>query len=257
MKVLIIEDERIAADRLVDMLKELIPLVQVVAVLDSVEACSAFFKSDNGKVDLIFMDIELGDGQSFDVFDSIQLDAPVIFITAYQEHALRAFKLNSIDYLLKPLHRDELRAALEKFEKYHGDKGGQDLKAKLVDVLSELKVQMDTRDRKRFLAKSGTRLTSISAEQVAYFYTKEKYQYIKTKSNDDFVIDKRLDEIEAELDTRDFFRANRQFIVKYESVEKVYAWFSGKLKVQVNPTPYEEIIVSRLKAADFKKWLGE
>lgn len=137
MKVLIIEDERIAADRLVDMLKELIPLVQVVAVLDSVEACSAFFKSDNVKVDLIFMDIELGDGQSFDVFDSIQLDAPVIFITAYQEHALRAFKLNSIDYLLKPLHRDELRSALEKFEKYHGDKGMQDLKAKLVDVLSE------------------------------------------------------------------------------------------------------------------------
>jgi len=257
MNVLIIEDEKIAAERLVEMLKELNPQVQVKAILDSVETSRAFFGSADAQADLIFMDIELGDGQSFDVFNSIQLDVPVIFITAYQEHALRAFKLNSIDYLLKPLHRDDLRLALEKYEKYHRGKGGQDIKEKLVAVLQELKDQKSVQDRKRFLAKNGTRLTSIAAEQVAYFYTKEKYQYIKTKSNDDFIIDKRLDEIEAELDPRDFFRANRQFIVKYDSIERVYAWFSGKLKVQVTPASYEEIIVSRLKAADFKKWLGE
>ena len=111
--------------------------------------------------------------------------------------------------------------------------------------------------RTRFLARAGTRLISAPIESIAYFYTKDKFQFIKTVNNEDLIIDKRLDEIESEVDGKAFFRANRQFILNYKNIEKVHAWFSGKLKVQVQPVPYEEIIVSRLKATDFKKWLGE
>jgi two-component system response regulator LytT len=259
MNVLIIEDEKIAAQRLIDMLEDAGQDIKVLDVLDSVESSLQFFETNVQKVDLIFMDIELGDGQSFDIFKDIKIDAPVVFITAYQEHALRAFKLNSVDYLLKPLKKDDLQNALSKYEKYHSATH-VDMNSKVAAVLEELMQggQSSTaKGKTRFLAKNGTRLTSIPADQVAYFYTKDKFQYIKTKTNEDFIIDKRLDEIEADLDKKDFFRANRQFIVSYDSIEKVYAWFSGKLKVQVIPAAYEEIIVSRLRATDFKKWLGD
>jgi two-component system, LytTR family, response regulator LytT len=256
MNVVIIEDEKIAARRLVDMLNDARPEVNVLNVLDSVEACVSYFTGEPQKSDLIFMDIELSDGQSFDIFQHIKIHVPVIFITAYQEHALRAFKLNSVDYLLKPLKKEELVNALDKFDQYH-NRGDEDINAKVVAVLQELKKSAGHSHKERFLARNGTRLTSIPVDQIAYFYTKEKFQYIKTVNNDDFIIDKRLDEIEGEIDIKRFFRANRQFILNYESIERVFAWFSGKLKVQVTPVSYEEIIVSRLKATEFKKWLGD
>jgi two-component system, LytTR family, response regulator LytT len=253
MKVLVIEDEQIAASRLVEMLRDLDRDIEVVKVLDSVESSIEFFESEP-RVDLVFMDIELGDGRSFDIFEEVEIETPIIFITAYQEHALAAFKKNSIDYLLKPLHRSELEAAIKKFRKFHNKSVSID--KKLLQILKANGPSESTM-KKRFLAKLGTRLISIPVENIAYFYTKEKFQYIKTIEDDDLIIDKPLDEIEAELDKELFFRANRQFILNYNNIEKVHAWFSGKLKVQVKPFSYEEIIISRLKATDFKKWLGE
>ncbi|HEV7330198.1 MAG TPA: LytTR family DNA-binding domain-containing protein [Flavisolibacter sp.] len=253
MNVLIIEDEKIAAQRLIDMLKVYVPDLKLQAVLDSVEASVRYFQDPYWKADLIFMDIELGDGQSFDILESVDITCPVIFVTAYQEHALRAFKLNSIDYLLKPLKNEDVRTALLKYEKYHVFNTE---KAK-IPVATAMHDQHVKLQKTRFLAKCGTRWISIPANQIAFFYTREKVQYIKTFSNEDFIIDKHLDEIEHELSVTDFFRANRQFVIRYESIERVHAWLNGRVKVQVKPASYEDIIVSRLRAADFKKWLGD
>lgn len=250
MNVLIIEDEIIAAQHLQSMLQELNPGIRVLAVLDSIEASIQYFREQPAP-QLIFLDIELGDGQSFEIFKQTAVDSPIIFTTAYQEYALRAFKLNSVDYLLKPVDGGELSAALEKYGRLHP---GIRLNSssKLLSAIESFE-----RSRKRFLAKNGSRLSSVSADRIAYFYTRERLQYIKTFDGESLLIDKRLDEIEAELDCTSFFRANRQFILNYSSIEKISTWPSGKLKVTVQPEAYEEIIVSRLRAGEFKKWLGE
>lgn len=224
------------------MLKDLTPNLVVAGELDSVEASVRYLQTAP-KPDLIFMDIELGDGQSFDILNRVQTDVPVIFMTAYGEHALRAFKQNSIDYLLKPLNKADLQNALMKYKRLHA--------APLRDANAV------TTRRNRFLAKVGTRLTSVPIENIAYFFTRDKQLFIKTKSREDLLIDKCLDEIESETDNYQFFRANRQFIIHYDSIEKVQTWYSGKLRVLVMPASHEEIIVSRLKAPEFKKWLGE
>ncbi|ULQ55256.1 LytTR family DNA-binding domain-containing protein [Flavihumibacter rivuli] len=247
---MIIEDEIIAAQHLESMLKELNPGIRVLAVLDSIEA-SIQYLSEQPAPQLIFLDIELGDGQSFEIFKKINVESPIIFTTAYQEYALRAFKLNSLDYLLKPVDSGELSAALEKYSKLHPGTN-QISSSKLFMAIESFE-----RSKKRFLTKNGSRLSSVSADMIAYFFTRDRLQYIKTFSNETLLIDKRLDEIEAELDCTSFFRANRQFILNYNSIEKISTWPSGKLKVKVQPESYEEIIVSRLRAAAFKKWLGE
>lgn len=250
MNVLIIEDETIAAQHLQSMLKELNPGIRVLGVLDSIESSIQYFMEQPAP-QLIFLDIELGDGQSFEIFKKTTVESPIIFTTAYQEYALRAFKLNSVDYLLKPVDSGELSAALEKYGKVHpGTRHSSS--SKLLTAIDSFE-----RSRKRFLAKNGSRLSSVSADMIAYFFTRERLQYIKTLGGETLLIDKRLDEIEAELDGTSFFRANRQFILNYNSIEKISIWPSGKLKVNVQPEAYEEIIVSRLRAGEFKKWLGE
>jgi two-component system, LytTR family, response regulator LytT len=253
MKVVIIEDELVALQHLQSMLGEIDANFEVVASLDSIETAVRYF-NERPAVDLVFMDIELGDGQSFDIFRHTTIDAPIIFITAYQEHALKAFKLNSVDYLLKPVDKSELEAAIHKYEKLHAVH-----KKKLQENILSLIGKMDglEQHRTRYLARNGTRLISVLTEDIAYFYTRDRLQFIKTNKGDDYILDKRLDEIESEIDNKTFFRVNRQFILNYGSIHKVHTWFSGKLKVNVQPEAYEEIIVSRLKAADFKKWLGE
>ncbi|MBC7904838.1 MAG: response regulator transcription factor [Gemmatimonadaceae bacterium] len=244
MKVVVIEDETVALEHLKSMLQETDNEISVVAALDSIESATKYFGT-NPRVDLVFMDIELGDGQSFEIFKQARIDAPVIFTTAYQEHALKAFKQNSVDYLLKPVDIHELEAAIDKFRRQHG----------LLSLLKRVEKQGEVKTR--YLAKTGTRLISVLGEDISHFYTRDRMQYIKTHKGESFAIDKRLDEIESDMDDKLFFRANRQFIVSYHSIQKVHTWFSGKLKVSVSPESYEEIIISRLRAGDFKKWLGE
>ncbi|MGX5817134.1 LytR/AlgR family response regulator transcription factor [Chitinophaga lutea] len=253
MKVLIIEDEAIAGRLLKSTIHAIDPDIEVVQILDSVEA-SVQYLQDAPPLDLIFLDIELGDGQTFEIFKYVRIEAPLIFVTAYQEHALKAFKLNSVDYLLKPVNKDELAAALLKYRRLHSDQQ-KAMAANIHAFLHRFKSGGEGY-KDRFLARNGTRLISISTDEIAYFFTRDKMQYIKTLANTDFIVDKRLDDIEGEVDPRHFFRLNRQFIVKYAQIDKVQTWFNGKLKVQVKPVAYEEIIVSRLKSADFKKWLG-
>lgn len=232
------------------MLLDIDSSIEILPSLDSIESSVQFFNSKQ-EVDLIFLDIELGDGQSFDIFRKAIVEAPVIFTTAYGEHALRAFKLNSIDYLLKPVKETELCAAIEKYKRLH-EEGKQKLQADLLQILQRAK-----KSKERYLAKCGTRLTSLSADQIAFFYTREKMLYVKTFNNQDFIIDRRLEDIENETDPVLFFRANRQFIINYNAVQSAHTWFNGKIRVDVNPVCFEQIIISRQKAAEFRKWLGE
>lgn len=250
MKALIIEDESIAAGHLKKMLLGIDPSIEVLPALDSIESCIQFFNS-NQEVDLILLDIELGDGQCFEIFKKVNVQAPIIFTTSYEEHALKAFKLNSVDYLLKPVNEQELSSAIEKYKKLHIEEIKK-LQTNLLQMLQSVR-----KSRNRYLAKCGTRLTSLSADQIAFFYTREKMLYIKTFTNQDFLLDMSLEQVEKETDPALFFRANRQFIISYKSVNTVQTWFNSKLRVDVSPEPFEKIIISRQKAAEFRKWLGE
>ncbi|MBN9298056.1 MAG: response regulator transcription factor [Filimonas sp.] len=243
MNVLIIENEALAANRLKKILNDTEPTAAIVDTLDSVQSAVDFF-ANNPEPDLIFLDIELGDGQSFDILKQHTIQSPVIFTTAYNEYAIKAFRLNSIDYLLKPVNKDALSAALQKFKLQS--------QRNIVQTLP-----YNQHYKKRFLAKRGTRLYPICITEVAYFYTKDRIHWLKTNDNNDFMIENNMDELEGMIDPEDFFRVNRQFIIQYNSIDKVHAWFDGKLKLSVKPAASEDIIISRLRAGEFKKWLGK
>ena len=251
MKVLIVEDEKFAAQRLVSLLEQQPEHLEVVAILDTV-ASSVEYINENPLPDLVFMDIQLGDGKSFEIFKKTKIKCPVIFTTAFDEYAIQAFKYNSIDYLLKPLKKEELHFAINKYKRQAVQVAITPDISEMLEFFKEQKKEYRT----RFLVRSGTRLFSFRANEIAFFYTKERLHYIKTFNGEDFILENNLDELETQLDPSLFFRVNRQFIVNYQCIDKVYAWFDGKIKLSVNPVSYEDIVISRLKANDFKCWLG-
>ncbi|MBO9731547.1 MAG: response regulator transcription factor [Chitinophaga sp.] len=250
MNALIIEDESLAADRLIRMLSKENEDINVMAVLDTVEKSVAWLRENPGP-DVIFLDIELGDGKSFDVFEEVPVNAHIIFITAFDEYAVRAFKYNSIDYLLKPLKKADLSVALGKFRQYYSLAGGEIDMSVIVQALRRKEY------KSRFLVAAGSRLYSVNVGEVAFIYTRERQHYLKTFTGHDYLIDNNLDELEMQLDPACFFRVNRQFIIHHPAIDQVFAWFDGKIKLQVQPMAYEDIIISRLRAADFKRWLGK
>ncbi|HEU4472317.1 MAG TPA: LytTR family DNA-binding domain-containing protein, partial [Flavisolibacter sp.] len=193
------------------------------------------------------------DGKSFEIFKKVNIRSRIIFTTAYDEYALKAFKYNSIDYLLKPLKKADLDFALQK---YRSSLPSPPAAFDVFKLLEQFKEQQ-REFKSRFLVKKGTRFFTIDVAEVAMAYTKERTSFIKKFSGEEYIIDETLDELEGLLDPARFHRVNRQFIISYKSVEKVFAWFDGKLKLSVNPAAYEDIIISRLKATDFKKWLGK
>jgi len=252
MKILIVEDEPVSARRLQAMLAEIEPEATVAGMTDSVTGTVDWLRA-NGLPDLLLMDIELTDGKSFDVFGQFAVSAPVIFITAYDEYAIRAFKVNSVDYLLKPVKADELRQALHKFRQWRATSTEFDA-GRMRALLDEVR---GDRFKERFLVKEGDRLVPVAAGDIAWFRTKDKVNYVHTTDGKAFGIDQSLDDVERVLDPRRFFRANRQYIVHANAVRKVHFWFSSKLKVELSPDPGEEVIVSREKAMAFRNWLGE
>ena len=198
------------------------------------------------------MDIELADGQSFDIFQAIKITTPVIFTTAYNEYAIKAFKVNSIDYLLKPVKEDELAAAIQKFRTLNKPVADID------SLLNGIK-NLTTGDnfRNRFLVKQAQKLVSISVDEVAYIFSDKGFSYIRTKENQKFILDYTMDELEKMLSPKQFFRANRQFIISIDAVVAIHTWFNQKLKVEVKPEMPEHVIISRDKAIAFREWMGE
>lgn len=251
MKVLIIEDEQPAARRLQKLVNEIMPHAEILRQIDSVEESVEFFQSGE-IVDLIFMDIQLADGISFDIFTKTQVNAPVIFTTAFDHYAVKAFKVNSVDYLLKPIEKEDLRNAIAKFELIHSRPT-----ASLTDyseLIKEIREQKSA-FKKRFLVKTAGRLTFVNVEDVAFFFSDDGNSFLVTQQNDRFLLETILEDIESQLDPSVFFRINRKMMLSLSSIKKIEPHFNNRFIIQLQPAFEEEVIVSRQRSADFRKWL--
>jgi DNA-binding LytR/AlgR family response regulator len=253
MKVLIIEDEYPAAERLEKLIRKLDPRFEVVAVLESVDSARRWFGSGE-PVDLIFSDIQLSDGLSFQIFEDFPAHSPIIFTTSYDEYAIKAFRVKSIDYLLKPIKLPELADAIKKYENIKTDFSPDAYARKVESLLDSLEMTKKTY-KTRFLVKSGEQLIPVNQEDVAYFYTANEMSCLAAADGRQYLIDYKLEELEVLVDPLSFFRLNRQFIARINAIQKIHTYFNGKLKVELRPQTPQEIVVSREKAPAFKAWL--
>ncbi len=251
-KILVIEDEKPAADWIRQLILKVDSNNTILATLDSVNDAVAWFQQ-NPSPDLAFMDIQLADGLSFAIFDRIQVPCPVIFTTAYEEYAIRAFKVNSIDYLLKPIAYDELEAAFTKFIKQsaHTPKPSSVTAELLLKVQEMLKKQYKT----RFVIKVGEHLKSIPVEEIAYFYSLDKATFLCTSDFKTYLVDYSLDRVAEMVDERMFFRINRQYILNNSSIADIVIYSNSRLKIKLKNPGADHIIVSRDKVPAFKEWL--
>ena len=249
MNAVIIEDEQIAAQNLERLLCETSPNTNIVAKLQSVEESIEFFSSDNA-VDVVFMDIHLADGLSFSIFDSVSITAPIIFTTAYDQYALDAFKVNSIDYLLKPINKDDLTRAMQKLHKLEDKTTGK------VPENIETLIEMMRRPRYKsfFLIPVLDKLVPLNVNDIAYIYRDDKMSRAVTFNGQSHSLDKPLDAIFTQLDPTKFFRANRQYIIAHSAVKDITMWPLSKLHVSLNVETPEKIIVSRARVSEFKDW---
>jgi DNA-binding LytR/AlgR family response regulator len=252
MKLIIIEDELPALRRLSKMLLELMPETEILGSADTIDGAVALFQQHKD-AQLALMDIELADGQSFEIFNRIAVHIPIIFTTAYDEFALKAFKVNSIDYLLKPIDPDELKQALEKFKKLQTPSNTVNLQELLVSFNQKTEANF----KQRFLVKMGQKYLSINVSEVAFFNANEKVVYLVTKDQKKYIIDYTLDELEGMVEPKAFFRLNRQYLSKIDAIVNISSYFNGKLKIQLNPNVVDEVLVSRERASEFKQWLNQ
>ncbi|MBR3703399.1 MAG: response regulator transcription factor [Alistipes sp.] len=251
MNVLIIEDETAAAVNLKSILRSVMPDCNVIDVLESIEESVDFFNDKSQPTpDLVFMDIHLADGESFRIFDSVEIQAPIIFTTAYDEYALRAFKVNSIDYILKPIKAEDLRHAIDKFTLLSGMERN-DYKSRVNTMIESSK-----RDSQRvFLVHYKDKIIPLSIDDVAFFYTSNEKGSAHTYSGERYVIDRTLEVLQSLLPDDEFFRANRQFIVARKAVKDIAVWFGSRLSLNLSIETPEKIIISKARVPEFKQWL--
>lgn len=246
-RILIIEDEKPNADRLIRLIKAIKPKATVLAVLDTVADAIDWFK-ENEQPDVVMMDVRLHDGVSFEIFDNAKVNCPIIFTTAYEEYAVRAFKYYSIDYLLKPVQSDELKAAFEKLEITFPEK------RQTQELLKDY-FQPQGNYRERFLLPYRDGYKTLLVNDVILFSTEAKIARALTRAGKTEVLPQTMEELEQQLNPRQFFRANRQFIIHIDAVKQLQNYFNGKLKVEIKDNPDIEIIVSRDKANLLKSWM--
>ncbi len=254
MNALIIEDEPHARTELKRLLKKLVPDLTIVGELDSVaDACTFLEKSKT--FDIVFADIQLSDGLSFDIFSKIEITQPVIFTTAYNEFAIKAFELNSIDYLLKPIEEEQLKKAITKYEKVKGNYTQNSLQF-TADKLKEL-LSPRREYKSRFVIKMGDQFKYITANEITYFEANDNVVYACTLEQQKLLIDYKMEELEKLLDPKMFFRINRGFIVHIQSIKKVHKYFNSRLSLDLQHKTDEPILVSRLKVDDFLTWMDQ
>lgn len=258
MKILIVEDEELAVKKLQKTLVSVDESAEVVAVTDSIKGTVEWLQN-HPSPDLILMDIELADGQSFEIFNLAQVKAPVIFTTSYDEYALKAFKVNSIDYLLKPIQREELQAALDKYKQMKASAPAESKHDVSIDnLIKELQQKLQPKEyRKRFLVKQAQKLVSIDVNDIAYFYSDGRLNFFKTCDNKKYVVDYTMDELEDMLDPQRYFRPSRSFYVSVNCIDQIHDYFGNRLLLNLTPTVDKEVLVSREKVMDFKKWMGK
>lgn len=250
MKVLILEDETLAADKLESTLLEIQPDAQVVSRIKSISSAVEWLQN-NPHPDVIISDIRLLDGLCFEIFSQVKVDKPVIFTTAYDQYAIRAFEVNSIDYLLKPVQKEKLQAALAKLQ-LPKDPPFPDYS----EVLNFIKSKQASY-KSRFMVRLGQRIVAIPSEKIGYFYSENKLTYIVTLDNKKLPIDQPLDELIDLLDPKRFFRANRQFIVAFDSIAEIHPYFKGRIKIVLQPKSDDEVVISSDRTPEFKRWIDQ
>ena len=251
MNILIVEDETAAAVNLKAILRNVAPSYRVLAVLETIEETVEYFQDANQtRPDLVFMDIHLADGESFRIFDSVEIDSPIIFTTAYDEYALRAFKVNSIDYILKPIKSDDLQRALEKFTRLSG--------AEKSSYQERIDAMIETSQQERqqvFLVHFKDKIIPLNIDDVAYFYTSNEKVTAFTFKGEKYIVDRTLEMLQSNLPDKEFFRANRQFIIARKAVKDIAVWFGSRLSLNLTVEIPEKIIISKARVPEFKQWL--
>lgn len=250
MRVLIIEDEKVAADKLEQMLLEINPDIEIVAKKDAIKGAVSFLLQHT--VDLIFLDIQLSDGISFSIFEQVQINTPIIITTAFDQYAIKAFELNSIAYLLKPIQKKELQSSLSKYQTLQSG-----LNIDFDSLLAQIKGE-EPNYKKRFLIQIGEKIKKIEIADIAYFYAFDKAVFLKTFKDQSLPIDYSLDKVENMLNPELFFRINRKYIVHMNAINNMLAYSRGRVKIELNPPADDDFdtIVSIERSGDFKKWLN-
>ena len=260
MRILIVEDEELAVKKITKTLGEVDNAAVVVGVTDSIVGATNWLQT-NPAPDLILMDIELSDGQSFEIFNRVPVKSAVVFTTSYDEYALKAFKVNSIDYLLKPVQKEDLESALNKYREMknmYASSAESGAPVNMDALVKELQQKLQPKEfRKRFLVKHGQKLVSVEVDEIAYFFSDGRLNFFKTDDNRKFVVDYTMDELEEMLDPQKYFRISRAFYVSVRSIGQIHDYFGNRLLLHLKPAVDKEAIVSREKVSDFKKWMGK
>jgi len=266
MNILIVEDEKLAVRKLTKLLEETAPEFIIKGNTPSIEATVEWILDNRAKgeaePDLIFLDIELADGQSFEIFNRVDLRSTIIFTTSYDEYALQAFKVNSIDYLLKPVQKEDLQRSLRKYYDLTGQqrsRNTESLTSNLESILKNIQLQQQpaAEYRKRFLVKQGQRMISIEVSDIAYFYIEDGISFFKNFQGQKYVVDYRMDELESFLDPEHFFRINRSIIITHQSVIQIQPYYNNRLALVLQPAYDKETVISREKSNEFKLWMGK
>ena len=257
MKIAIIEDEPKIAESLKLILMEIDPSISVMKILSSVKSSVEWLRVNQSSCDLLFMDINLTDGLSFEIFNQIESNTPIVFLTAYDQYALDAFKVNGVDYILKPFDKTKIKQSLKKFKSLTQTGSNPTNAESLQHLLEVVASKTITNKRKSYLVYHQDKLIPLAVDDISWFYTSNQVTYACTISNKKYVIDDALDKIQNEVSSVNFYRANRQFIVSKNAIENIAIYFNGRLIVNILPKPDEKIIVSKAKATDFKKWLSK
>lgn len=250
MNVLIIEDEPFAQQELIRLLNSIDRDIRVMRCIDSVEESIQFFNG-NEQPDLIFMDIQLSDGLSFEIFDRTTVSAPVIFTTAFDDYAIKAFKVNSIDYLLKPIEEEDLAKAIEKFRKTQSKSDGFFSRQQLEEVLGLYRPAY----KSRLVVKLGDKIRHIEANDIAYFFSEDKVSFLVTNDSKKYIINYSLEQIEKFMNPVDFYRLNRKYIAHINAIETIDKYFNSRLKIGLKPEVEDDVLISRTKVSDFLNWL--
>lgn len=250
IRTLIIEDERPAALRLEKLLKETESTIEILGILDSVESTVNWLKI-NPRPDLIMLDIQLADGLSFEIFKKVKINSFIIFTTAYDEYAIQAFELNSIDYLLKPINKEKLNNSIEKFKRLTNSKP----QFNIDDVIQFIENKKSVY-KKRFAISIGTKIKSVESDEIAYFYSLDKNTFFCTFEGNNYPVDFSLDKLENLLDPENFFRINRQNIVHFKSIDKIHVLSKSRLELEIKKSK-EKLMVSSAKSHAFREWIDK
>jgi DNA-binding LytR/AlgR family response regulator len=247
MKVIILEDENRAVNHLKRLIERVVPEMEVTGVFETIRDTVEYLEQEP-HLDLIFSDVQLADGTSFEIFSKVNVRCPIIFTTAYDTYAIEAFNANGIDYLLKPIEEERLRKAIDKARKFTSNMALENLLMQRTDPGSR-------QSRSRFMVRVGEKIRTIMVEDILAFYSFEKTTYLHTSSHRNYIIDYSLEELENMLDRDRFFRINRKYIVSIEACSQIIAWSNNRLKIDIEGIDDQKIVVARERVRDFKSWL--